>query len=70
MLAVAPVGGRPAPLALVPELGLGRERDREPARNGPSSATSTGRSGGSSGLDFLDRLARAESQPPTPTSSH
>ena len=58
----------------VPELGLGRDRDPSSQLSqlsrGGSSAHSTGRSAGSGGggLDFLDRLARAESQPGTPTS--
>ena len=54
-------GGKPAPLALVPELSaLSRAGSNAP------SANSSGRSAGS-GVDFLDRLARAESQPVTPT---
>ena len=53
-------GTRPAQLSLVPELGLGR--------SAAAAAGARGGAGARRDVSFLDRLAHAEVQPPTPTS--
>ena len=62
-------GARPAPLVLVPELGLARGQPPSRASTSANSTERTGRSRaeGAGGLDFLERLAHIESQPATPT---
>ena len=58
---------RPAPAARpvgVPDLSLAAAPSSQRSMGGMSNRSA----GGGGGLDFLDRLARAESQPATPTS--